>query len=121
MKKIILFISLSMFSISAFSQDKEAEQIFTIVETMPEYPGGNEALKKYIDENTRYYSSAKGTVYVSYVVNKKGEVVDVKLAKGIYIHADTNALQVVRSITGYKAGIQREVPVNVRFTIGVKY
>src|SRR5690606_8938357 len=64
------------------------EQIFTIVEEMPSFPGGEAAMMKYLANNIKYPPIAKdaniqGTVYVTFVVNEKGEVKDVKVLRSI--------------------------------------
>ena len=65
-----------------------SEEVLMEVEVMPEYPGGMEAMFKYIGENLKYPASAKekgieGTVVVKFVVNKDGSISDAEILKGI--------------------------------------
>jgi len=70
-------------------EEEEAEApIFTIVESMPEYPGGEQGLMKYLADNIRYPEMARGSgiqgrVFVSFVVEKDGQISDVRVLRGI--------------------------------------
>lgn len=106
--------------------DVDEIETFKIVEEMPAYPGGDLALLKFIGENVEYPQIAKengitGTVYVSYVVDKDGNVVEVELARGVDHFLDKEALRVVKKLKGYKAGKQRGKPVRVMFTIPIRF
>jgi TonB family protein len=100
---------------------------FTIVEDMPVYPGGDAALMRFFAENTQYPPIAReneitGVVYVSYIVNKKGVVEDVKVVRGANDPSlDTEALRVVSSLTGYSPGKQSGRPVKVQFTVPIRF
>jgi len=101
-------------------------QVYTIVEDMPQYPGGNAALNKYISDNLIIPASAKengiaGTVYVSYVVMADGNVNETKVVRGRDPNLDKEALRVVNSIMGYKPGKQKGKPVAVQLTTPVKF
>ncbi len=145
MKKLtnlIIFFLSSLIAGTCFSQtnldseveimeqmDEEREQedaVFTLVEEMPSYPGGDDALLTYIAQNTVYPDSAlhKGLedkVYVSYIVDVDGRVADVKIAKGKHEVLNEEALRVVSSIKGYKPGIQKGEPVRVQFTMPISF
>jgi hypothetical protein len=82
----------------AGSQNDETK-VYAFAEEMPQYPGGNEALKKHIRENVKYPQSAKeqavsGTVYISYVVNAAGKVTNVKVWKSVSKDLDNEAVRV---------------------------
>ncbi len=101
-------------------------EIFRIVEDMPEYPGGEDALVRYLGQNTKYPDIAKdngisGIVYVSYVVNPRGEVTNVEVARSVDPYLDKEAIRVVKTLKGYKPGKQRGKPVNVRFTVPIRF
>lgn len=99
--------------------------IFPIVENMPEFPGGELALRKYIAENVKYPEDAKekgiqGRAYVSFVIDKEGNVANVKLARGIGFESiDNEALRVVSLLPKWKPGMQRGKAVNVSYTIPI--
>ncbi len=99
-KTAFLLVFILLASLTTFSQlagkiksekesGKETEPVdFSIVEEKPEFPGGDAALMKFIAQNTEYPQKAKdkgiqGKVFVKFVINKKGEVTQVKIAKGV--------------------------------------
>lgn len=105
---------------------EESDEIFRIVEQMPEFPGGEQALYKYIADNIRYPIIAEengiyGKVYVQFVVNEKGEVTNVELFRGVDPHLDREALRVVQSMPRWKPGKQRNMYVKVAFIIPVNF
>lgn len=99
--------------------------IFIIVENMPEFPGGELALRKYIAENVKYPEDAKekgiqGRAYVSFVIDKEGNVANVKLARGTGFESiDNEALRVVSLLPKWKPGMQGGKAVNVSYTIPI--
>jgi len=100
--------------------------VYTVVENMPEYPGGDEARVKFITGNIKYPSEAKekgimGTVYVSFVVEKDGRVTEVKVIRGIGGGCDEEALRVVKMMPRWKPGTQSGKAVRVQFNLPVKF
>lgn len=114
----VLLLSLNTYSksynmvdegISFLQAQENKDSVFTAVDQMPEFPGGNEALIKFIQENIKYPVEAKkkgieGRVYVQFVVSKKGEVEDVKVLKGIGGGCDEEALRVIRMLPNFIPG-----------------
>lgn len=101
-------------------------QVFTVVEQQPEFPGGTDALYKFIGKNMRYPESAKrmnveGRVFVSFVIEKDGSVTDVQVMKGIHQACDAEAIRVIKSIPAWKAGKQNGRPVRVRFSLPIQF
>lgn len=104
----------------------EEPEIFFIVEEMPQFPGGETALRKYIAENVRYPEMAKendiqGTVYVRFVVDEKGKVTNVELLRGVDPLLDKEALRVVKSLPDWKPGKQRGKAVKVSHSVPIKF
>lgn len=104
----------------------EDNQIFVVVESMPEFPGGYDALMKYLSENIKYPSLAKemgikGRVFLSFVVEKDGSVTDVRVLRGIGGGCDEEAVRVVENMPKWKPGTQRNNPVRVQFNLPVKF
>jgi protein TonB len=94
------------------------EEIFTIVEDMPSFPGGEEALFKYLAQNIKYPQIAKeagitGRVFVNFVIDKEGNVTDVKVLRGIGGGCDEEAVRVVKNMPKWSPGKQRGKPVKV--------
>lgn len=99
---------------------------FYIVEDMPEFPGGEIALLRYLAENVRYPTKAQetgiqGRVLVKFIVNQFGEVCEVELARGIHPVIDVEALRVVENMPNWKPGMQRGVAVRVSFTVPISF
>ena len=105
-------------------KNDDGEIIFTIVECMPQFPGGEAGLRKYLQQNLTYPGKARkagveGKVYVSFVVNSAGKVADVKIVKGIGWGCDEKAVQVINNMPFWKPAIQQGRPVSVRFVVPV--
>lgn len=102
------------------------EKIFSIVEEMPSFPGGDEALLKYLGKNIKYPAIAKdagiqGTVYVTFVVDEKGDVRDVKVLRSIGGGTDEEAIRVVENMPRWKPGKQRGKSVKVQYNLPIRF
>ncbi len=107
-------------------EEASDEEFFMVVENMPEFPGGDAGLMKYIQNNVKYPPIAKeynitGKVYVSFIVDKSGSVTDVKIVRGVDKSLDAEAVRVVKSLPKYKPGKQRGEAVRVMFTIPINF
>jgi protein TonB len=114
--------------INLVEDEKEVDEneVFITVEEMPIYPGGDFGLLTYLSENTKFPQMAidnniTGTVYISYVVNQKGKVTDVKVVRGVHPVLDKEAVRVVKTLDGYTAGKQRGIPVKVKYTVPISF
>jgi protein TonB len=102
-------------------------EIFTIVEEMPEFPGGGEkALLQYLRENIKYPALARengitGTVYVTFEIDQNGKVKDARVLRGIGGGCDEEALRVVMNMPQWKPGKQRGKPVRVQYNLPVRF
>ena len=93
---------------------------YTAAMEAPEFPGGQTAWNKYLGSATRYPSDAqkngvRGAVMLSFVVNKKGDLVEIKIDKSVYPSIDEEARRVLSSSPRWKPGKQRGVPVRVKY------
>ncbi|MCQ2226959.1 MAG: M56 family metallopeptidase [Bacteroidales bacterium] len=107
-------------------QDGDEEEVFMVVEEMPEFPGGEEALVKYVVESVRYPEEAKnkniqGRVFVHFVIDKEGRVKDEKVAKEVDPLLDAEAVRVVSAMPKWKPGKHRGQAVNTAFTIPITF
>jgi len=107
-------------------EEEDSDEVFMVVEQMPVFPGGDLGLMKFIQKNTKYPPIAKenditGKVFVSYVVNKKGKVTNVKVARSVDRYLDAEAVRVVKLLPYSSAGKQRGKPVNVQYTIPINF
>ena len=110
----------------AEEEEEEEAEVFFIVENMPEFPGGELAMRKYLTEHTQYPEIAKenglsGKVFVQFVINQKGEIENVKIARGVDPALDKEAIRVVQSLPKWKPGSQRGKPVRVSFTVPINF
>jgi protein TonB len=95
-------------------------------EVMPAYEGGLEALYRFVQRKVHYPAGdrrigVEGTVYVSFVVNRNGDVVDVKTIKGISASCDKEAERVISMLAKWTPGMQHHRPVSVRMTLPIKF
>jgi len=102
------------------------EETFVVVEEMPEFPGGQEAMMAWIMNNVRYPAEASaqnvyGLVRVSFVVRANGKVSDVKVEKSAHPLLDAEAVRVIKSFPDWKPGTQHGKPVDVGFTVPVEF
>jgi len=107
-------------------EEVEEQQIFQVVENMPEFPGGRAALMKYLATNIKYPPYAKeagiqGRVFINFVVEKDGSITAVKVLRGIGGGCDEEAVRVVKNMPKWKPGMQRGKPVRVSFNLPVKF
>ena len=114
--------------ISAVKEEKEEEeaQVFFIVEEMPEFPGGEAALRRFIANAIKYPQIAQengiqGRVYIQFVVDRDGSVTQASVARGVDPSLDKEALRVVNSLPKWKAGMQRGKPVKVSYTVPINF
>jgi protein TonB len=102
------------------------EMVYTVVEEMPEYPGGEAALRKFISEKILYpviaqENGIQGKVYVTFVVSADGSVKNAKIARGVDPVLDKEALRVVSTMPRWTPGKQRGKAVNVFYTIPISF
>ena len=88
------------------------EEVYDLVEVIPNFPGGDECLQKYIKENVKYPAEAskkkeQGRVYVRFVVEKDGSISNVTIARGAGSMIDTEALRVVKMMPNWSPGMHR--------------
>jgi protein TonB len=97
-----------------------------VVEEMPRFPGGDEAMMQFIAKNVKYpeEASKKGTqgrVVVTFIVNTDGSVSDPKVVKSVNPALDAEAIRVVNAMPKWTPGKQRGYTVRVKFTIPVTF
>lgn len=107
-------------------EEKEEEEIFVFVEEMPSFPGGDQALYKWLGENMVYPTRAReagiyGTVRVDFVVEPNGSISHVKVSRGISPLLDEEALRVIKAMPKWKPGKQRNKAVRCAFTLPIEF
>jgi TonB family protein len=108
-----------------YSAPKE-KQVFVVVEEMPEFPGGEKALRDFIGSNVKYPEDAKkegiqGRVFVNFVVKSDGTLGNFKVVWGVHPLLDKEALRVLTLLPTWKPGKQRGQAVNVAYTIPIQF
>jgi protein TonB len=106
--------------------EEEEVKIFTVVEQDPEFPGGMEALLKYLAQNIKYPQLARdngitGKVFVTFVVERDGSIANVKLLRDIGGGCGAEAIRVVKSMPKWNPGKQRGKAVRVQFNLPVNF
>lgn len=108
------------------SQGDNVGKVFTVVEQLPEFPGGAPELYQYLARNIKYPKSAKerkvqGRVISQFVVRKDGSITDVKVVKGVDADLDAEAVRVISGMPKWKPGMQKGEAVDVKYTIPVTF
>ena len=96
------------------------------IEVMPEYPGGPNALVKYVQNNLKYPESAKknkqeGRVFVGFVVEKDGSISNVSVMRGVCEELDNEAVRVVKTLPKFTPGMHGGKPVRVQYTLPIAF
>ena len=108
-------------------EEEEEEVVFVVVESMPEFPGGQQALFKFLSENVKYpviaqENGIQGRVICQFVVNRDGSIVDVEVVRsGGDASLDKEAVRVIKSMPKWKPGKQRGKAVRVKYTLPVNF
>ncbi len=100
--------------------------VFTIVEEMPAYPGGESALREFIQKSIDYpviaqENGIQGKVYITFVVSADGSVKNAKVVRGVDPVLDQEALRVVNTMPRWWPGRQRGENVNVQYTVPISF
>ena len=102
------------------------DEVFTVVEQMPEFPGGETAMNDFLDKNLNYPSMAKeqgiqGKVWIGFIVDKFGNVSNVEVLRGIGGGCDEEAARVVSIMPRWNPGKQSGRPVVVKFRFPINF
>jgi TonB family protein len=104
----------------------EASDVFDVVETMPEFPGGAPKLFEYLSQNIRYPKEAmeankQGRVIVTFVVGKDGSIRDARVVKSVDPLLDAEGLRVISTMPNWTPGTQSGKAVNVKYTVPISF
>ena len=105
---------------------EEETKVFDVVEQMPQFPGGPQALFEYLSKNIKYpvvaeENGIQGRVIVTFVVERDGSITDVKVAKSVDPSLDKEAMRVVKSMPHWIPGKQNGAAVRVKYTVPVTF
>ena len=131
MKKLIMMSLMAMFGLSTVNAQKTVvaeknQQVFDVVEQMPEYPGGIQALFEYLQQNVKYPEDAKkqkieGRVIATFVVETDGSINNVEVVKPAFPSLDAEAVRVLSAMPKWKPGMQSGKAVRVKYTVPINF
>lgn len=104
----------------------QEDEVLSIVEHMPTFPGGDEQLYKALSKRVEYPQEAleagiEGTVYVEFVVTRQGEIENTHVLRGIGAGCDESAVAAIEALPAWNPGQQRGVNVNVRMVLPIRF
>lgn len=104
----------------------EDDKPLEYVEQSPSFPGGMDALNKYLSENVRYpviaqESGIQGKVIIKFVVSRTGTIIDVQVSRGVDASLDREAVRVIQSMPKWIPGKQKGKAVSVYFTLPIEF
>lgn len=107
-------------------EEPEEQKIHVVVEKMPEFPGGNEAMSRWILKNLKYpliaqENNIQGRVVCQFVVNSDGKIVDVQVVRGVEASLDAEAVRVIKSMPAWNPGRQGGKNVRVKYTLPIRF
>ena len=104
------------------NQKSESSAVFTVVEEMPSFPGGESERARFFSNNLRVPAeSIEGTVYVSFVVKEDGSITDAKILRGLGKNYDDEVLRVINLMPKWLPGKQNGEAAAVKFNMPVKF
>ena len=106
--------------------DTTKNVVYDVTETLPQFPGGQGVMMKYLAANIKYPASAvkakkQGRVIVSFVIQKDGSVTNARIVRSVDPELDAEALRIVKAMPNWTPGTQDGKPVNVNYTIPVVF
>lgn len=107
-------------------EEPEEQKIHVVVEKMPEFPGGNEAMNRWLAKNIKYpliaqENNIQGRVVCQFVVNSDGKIVDVQVVRGVESSLDAEAVRVIKSMPAWTPGRQGGKNVRVKYTLPIRF
>lgn len=129
MKKLLFILMLCFTALStagAQQTEKPCDKVYDIVEVMPQFPGGQGELMKFLRNNVKYPAEAQkkkieGRVIVTFVVNKKGRITHPTVVRSAHPLLDAEALRVVKRMPKWTPGRMNGEPVNVKYALPVTF
>lgn len=123
---VVEVVDLSADSGPSEEEESEGNQIFTVVEQQPEFPGGEAALMAYIKKNLKYPAFAaengiQGRVTLSFTVEKDGSIANIEVMRSPAEELSKEAIRVVQSMPKWKPGKQRGKAVRVKYVLPVTF
>ena len=122
MKRLLLILALAM-TLPLVASAQDANGVFRSVEQMPQFPGGEAALLKYIRSHVNYpeSSDSQATVILQFVVETDGSIGQAKVIRSVDEALDKEAIRVIKTLPKFTPGRQNGQPVPVWYTVPVRF
>lgn len=131
MKKLIMMSLMALLGLTTVSAQKTVvaqknQKVFDVVEQMPEYPGGIQALFEYLSQNVKYPADAEkqkveGRVIATFVVETDGTINNVEVVKPVFPSLDAEAIRVLQGMPKWTPGKQSGKEVRVKYTVPINF
>jgi len=131
MKKLVLMSLMAVFCLTTVSAQKTVvsqknEEVFDVVEQMPEYPGGMQALFEFMSQNIKYPADAQkqkveGRVLAKFIVETDGSISNIEVVKQAFPSLDAEAVRVIQAMPKWKPGRQKGQAVRVKFVLPINF
>ena len=131
MKVLVLVAMMVAFGFSTANAQKTVvsqknEKVFDVVEQMPEYPGGMQALFEFLSQNIKYPEDAQkqkveGRVLATFVVETDGSISNVEVVKHAFPSLDNEAVRVIQAMPKWTPGKQGGKVVRVKYTVPINF
>lgn len=123
---VIAIWSLGATEICAQSRSSLDQEVFTVVECPPEFPGGFPAIRDYLMKYVQYPPAArtanrKGRVFVSFVVNRNGLLSTITVEEGLGYGCDEEAIRLISEMPQWIPGSQSGQTIRVKLTLPVLF
>ena len=108
------------------TSDENSDGVFSDYETMPQFPGGDAAYKKFLKENIHcpeevIRDSIQGRIVASFIIEKDGSISGAKVVKNVSEELDAEALRVINAMPNWTPGKQKGQAVRVKYTIPISF
>jgi len=131
MKSLFITTTITLLSLAGMAQtpvepEKKEEPVFTIVEQMPEFPGGEAAMRKFIVDNIQYPKEAKkegiqGRVYVGFIVEPDGSLSNIRVLRDINPLLSQEAVRMISTMPKWIPGKQGGKAVRVNYNLPITF
>ena len=128
MKKLFLIMFFMAFvSVNAYSQSDDSDnEVYSMVDERAQFPGGQNEMLKYLQENLQYPEAAKannvhGRVIVKFIIERDGSLSDIKVMKGIGSGCNEEAIRLIQSMPKWKPGKNKGKEVRVSMMVPVNF
>ena len=123
---LMVFVFTSNVNAQVDKSDKDSEKVYTVVDKEAEYPGGIEAMNRFLAQNIIYPTLAKqknihGKVLISFIIEKNGSISNIKVIKDIGEGCGEEGMRIVKLMPKWKPAQQKSEPVRQQFVLPISF